>query len=344
MTGKGDNQFAGSPECRPLLQTGMFLLLFLALSLPVSAETPVREPEVSDNVFRFALSSRMFSEVRIEDAKAVMKVWILTVAGNRHIPVDPEPIIFDSLEEIIRASRNNLVDGFNVTTEECWRLSKEVKLNSVVVGIHNDQITEEYVLLVRRDKGIESIDTLGGRSLKVLENPRMSLAMIWLDSLLLRKGSKPAALYCSGVTSSSKLTQVVLPVFFGQSDACLVTRRGFQTMSELNPQVGAQLHVLASSPEVVPTVFVFRSDYISPFREKILVEMGRLTATPAGQQILTLIQADRVEEQPMSCLTGAFDLLATHQELISAASRGKAGGGNLLKNETKPGKTIGRYP
>lgn len=338
MTGKGDDKFAGSPGCGPHLRTVMFLLLFLALSLPVSAEHPVQEPETSGNVFRFALSSKMFSEVRIEDAKAAMKVWILTVAGDRHIPVDPEPHIFDSMAEMIRASRNNLVDGFNVTTEECWRLSREVKLNSVVVGLHNDQITEEYVLLVRRDRAMESIDTLGGRSLRVLENPRMSLAMIWLDSLLLRNGSKPAATYCSNVTSSSKLTQVVLPVFFGQSDACLVTRRGFQTMSELNPQVGHQLHVLASSPEVVPTVFVFRSDYISPFREKILAEMGRLSETPAGQQILTLIQADRVEEQPMSCLTGAFDLLSTHQNLISATERGKTGSGNLLKNETKQGK------
>lgn len=323
MIKKSVDIFSGSWRCGVLFRTGGVLLLFLSTLLPVHAQDPAGRPDGSDSVFRFVLSSRMFSEVRIEDAKAAMKVWILTVAGVRHIPIDPEPGIFDSLEEMIRASRDNPVDGYNVTTEECWRLSREIKLDRLAVAVHNGQVTEAYVLLARRDRQIKSIDDLYGRSLRVLENPRMSLAMIWLDSLLLRKGSKSSALFCGNVISSCKLTQVVLPVFFGQSDACLVTRRGFQTMSELNPQVEKQLQVIAASPEMVPNVFAFRSDYISPFREQILSEMTRLSETPAGQQILTLIQADRVEERPMTCLASAYELLSTYNSLSSAAIKGK---------------------
>ena len=37
---------------------------------------------------------------------------------------------------------------------------------------------------------------------------------------------------------------------------------GFKTMSELNPQVGRRLKVLASSAELVPTGFCFRRDYV----------------------------------------------------------------------------------
>lgn len=314
------------------------VLLFIAVRLPVYAETPVGRPGAGNDIFRFAISQKMLSEINVEDTKAAMKVWIQTVAQARHVPIDPEPGVYDNLEEMIQASRDNPVDGFNVTTEECWRLSKAIKLGQVVVGVNNDRIMEEYVILVRRDKGFKSIDNLHGRSLRLLDNPRMSLAMIWLDSHLLRKGLNPAATFCSGVTSAGKLTQTVLPVFFGQSDACLVTRRGFLTMSELNPQVGNQLDVLAASPEVVPTVFVFRADNISPFREQIIAEMGRLAETPAGQQILTLILADRIEERPMSCLDSAFELLSTYQGLISAPVRNKKGGDRLLKTETQPGE------
>ncbi|MFH0725135.1 MAG: PhnD/SsuA/transferrin family substrate-binding protein [Pseudomonadota bacterium] len=337
MTGKRIHGIAGSPALWKPPRAGLMILLFLAVCRPVYAGTPVGKPGAGNDIFRFVISRNMLSEVKVEDTRAAMKVWIQTVAATRQIPIDPEPGVYDNLEEMIRALRDNAVDGFNVTTEECWRLSKAIKPGRVVVGVNNDQIMEEYVILVRRDKGFKSIDDLRSRSLRMLDNPRMSLAVIWLDSLLLGKGLNPATTFCGPVTSAGKLSQTVLPVFFGQSDACLVTRRGFHTMSELNPQVGNQLDVLAASPGVVPTVFAFRADSISPFRDLIIAEMERLPETPAGQQILTLIMADRIEERPMACLDSAFDLLTTYHGLISARSRDKAGGGRLLKTETQPG-------
>jgi ABC-type phosphate/phosphonate transport system substrate-binding protein len=192
------------------------------------------------------------------------------------------------------------------------------------VGAINGQITEEYVVLVHRDSVIGSLADLRERSLIVLENPRMSLAVIWLDTFLLQKGMNTTDKFFKPTTFVNKLSQVVLPVFFRNSDACLVTLRGFQAMSELNPQVSKQLRILVVSKELVPIVFAFRSDYASPFREQMLVEMRRLPETLAGQQILTLLQTERVEEQPMSCLDGTFELLETHQRLCSTANSAKA--------------------
>ena len=54
------------------------------------------------------------------------------------------------------------------------------------------------------------------------------------------------------------------------TDACVVARTGFETMCEINPQIGKQLKVIASSPEVVPAVFCFRADYSPPFKEDLL--------------------------------------------------------------------------
>jgi hypothetical protein len=75
---------------------------------------------------------------------------------------------------------------------------------------------------------------------------------------------------------------------------------------------------------MVPSGFAFRSDYASPYRAQMLVEIERLADSPVGQQILMLLQTDRIEEQPVSCLAGAFELLATHQRLTSATNRAKA--------------------
>jgi hypothetical protein len=324
MIDAGANRFAVRPWRWLIICSGPVALLFFCGAMPLFAADPSDRVGATDRVFRLAFSVKMFTDVKVEDARAAMKVWMMTVARERNIPMDPEPKIYESLEEMLRGSRATPVEGFGVTAEECWRLSKEIKLDRLAVAINHGRMTEEYVVLVHRDSGIEGVADLRGRSLMVLENPRMSLAMVWLDTLLLQKGMNPTAKFCHRAPPVSKLSQAVLPVFFRKSDACLVTRRGFQTMSELNPQVGKQLRILAVSPELVPSVFAFRSDYASPFREQMLVEMGRLPDSPAGQQILTLLQTERIEEQPISSLAGAFDLLAAHQRLGSAASSAKA--------------------
>jgi ABC-type phosphate/phosphonate transport system substrate-binding protein len=107
----------------------------------------------------------------------------------------------------------------------------------------------------------------------------------------------------------------VLPVFFRQADACVVTRRGFKTMSELNPQVSQRLKVLAASPGLVPTGFGFRPDYTDPLKNTIVAELARIKDSPAGAQVLTLFQSGSLEAHPLSCLDSAFELLATHQRL-----------------------------
>jgi phosphonate transport system substrate-binding protein len=92
-------------------------------------------------------------------------------------------------------------------------------------------------------------------------------------------------------------------------DACLVTRKGFKIMEELNPQVGKQLKVLASSPALVPDGFFFRAAYPQQPLERMASELTRIHSTVAGQQVLTVFQTDCLEEHPASCLDSAIEIL-----------------------------------
>jgi phosphonate transport system substrate-binding protein len=305
---------------------GLFALLTVCIGASLTGAGHSDEPPPARELFRLAFSPSMFTEVNVDDARAAMKVWMLAVARERDIPIDPEPKIYESLEEMARTLQSGLLEGFAGTAEECWRLSKQIKFDRMAVAINANRMTEEYVLLVHRESGIADVRELRGRRLLLLRNPRMSLATVWLDTLLIQKGLEPTTRFCGAVTNVNKLSRAVLPVFFRQSDACLVTRRGFETMSELNPQVGKLLRAVAVSPEVVPSGFAFRSDSTSPFRDQMLIEMGRLRDSPAGQQILTLIQADRIEEKPISCMAGAFELLSAHQRLSSSMVKGRGAG------------------
>jgi hypothetical protein len=320
MIDNGFNRFTFVRKNRQFFIISILTILFMSICVMFNSTGGIFASDTGNKPFKMAFSMKMFSEVNIEDARAAMKAWILTVAQDRNIPVDPEPQIYNNFEEILRASSENATDGFAITTEEFWMLNKNVNFDRLILGVHDGKIMEEYIILVHQDSNIKSIKDLHGRSLSVLENPRMSLALIWFDTVLLQSGLTPSNLFCSQITHIKKISQVVLPVFFRNRDACLVSSIGFQTMSELNPQVGKQLRVLASSPQVVPNGFIFRPDYVSPYRDQMLIEMRRLSESPAGRQILTLTHSDRIDEYPFSSLDSAFDLLSTHKRLSTAAT------------------------
>jgi ABC-type phosphate/phosphonate transport system substrate-binding protein len=297
----------------------MFLLM-MSVSLLSAGEMP--SGNNTNPLFHFGFSSSMITDVNENDVKAAMKVWAQVLSRERGIPVDTEPSVLNGVEAIAHAVRSKLVDAVALTTDEYWILNKEIQSSIFIAGIQDGSITEEYVLLVHRDSGIENLRDLRGRRLGFFLSSRMSLALTWLDTHLAKNGFGRTAEFCR-VKQDSKLSQVVLPVFFRQSDACLVTRLGFQTMSELNPQLGRQLKVLASSPELVPAGFCFRGNYTDPIKDRILGEIERVDMTPAGQQILTIFKSGKLKVYPISCLDSAFELLATHSRLFAAPSSAK---------------------
>jgi len=46
--------------------------------------------------------------------------------------------------------------------------------------------------------------------------------------------------------------------------------------------------------------------------------MKRLPESPAGLQILMLLQSERIEEKPLSCVDSSLALLARHRQLCAA--------------------------
>lgn len=264
-----------------------------------------------------------------------MKAWIMTVAKERGIPVDPNPNIYPSVEQLAQVCRTHQVDGVALLTPEYARLAREMKFDRVAISVREGHTTDQYVVLTRQDSGLERIEQLQGRSLNVLQSPRMSLATIWLDTVLLQAGQKRTAEFFGRVTSITKASRAALPVFFRQTDVCLMTRKSFEVMGELNPQMNKQLRVLAVSPEVVPSCFAFRADYVSPFRAQMLTEMTHLGETPAGRQILALTQAECIVDRPVSCLDSALELLATHARLCADTNQTAASATSLLPGEGK---------
>jgi phosphonate transport system substrate-binding protein len=289
-------------------------LIFLS-SLIQPMEAGATSQESNDGPFRVAFSARMFVGVNENDARASVKVWALALGKEQNIPVDPAIQILSGIDAIASALLRNEIDCITLTTDEYWVLRNRVQMGPFFFGIKNGQITEEYLVLVHERSGINKLEDLHGRSLSIFESPRASLSPIWLNTLLIKSGLPQAEKHFGKIARGSKMNVVILPVFFRQIDACLISRDGFLTMTELNPQVGKQLKVLAQSSPMVPVLFCFRGSYVSKDREKLRASIGNVHKTIAGRQTVTLFQTEKLAEYPIKEIDGAIELLDEYQRL-----------------------------
>lgn len=275
---------------RLLQWKALFLLLFLLCSPGAlyAGEEPVRFG-FSVNLFRGGINEN--------DARAAVRVWVDILNKTGNLAVDGDTRIFRSTEEMSQTIEDGIVDGIGCTTEEFFDLSQRVSTGRFVSELtYGGKLTEQMVLLVRRNSPIQGFADLENASLNIYDNTRMSLARVWTELELHALGLPRLDGLTKMVSWERKLTQVVLPVFFGKVDAALLTRSGLETMIELNPQLAESLVVVAESEPVVPSIVFFRGDFRPGELDELFSAMVELDKQPAGKQVLTVFQSGAVRE------------------------------------------------
>jgi hypothetical protein len=221
------------------------------------------------------------------------------------------------------------LDLATMSTEEFFILSEQARTAHVFFGNSKGGVGEEYVLLVQDANPTPALApalaALRGARLEIYHHHAATLGADWLDVLLIRERLPELHRHFGKVTHRNKLSSAVLPVFFGAADACVVTRRGFETMVELNPQLGKRLKVLATSPRLVGSLFCFNADFASELKERVLRALAELHESPAGHQILTIFQTDALQEYP------DYDFSA-ERALLRERAEGRLGTGHVVEH------------
>ncbi len=288
----------------------------------------------SSDPFRIGFSKMNFVDVNENDALAAVRIWAQEIAQTRGITADPQPRIFQNISEVETALHNGTVDCITLTIDEYEKVSGLLTKDNIVIGVVSGSTNVEYLLLVNTKSNFKELKDLRGRSLVLIESLETTLAAAWLDITLDEEGLDLAEVFFGQIKPLTKTEKGVLSVFFGQIDACVVTRKGFETMVELNPQIGRELRILAVSPPVVKSAFFFRADYSSPSQNKIMSEITSWHLYPESRQILTIFKTDRLEKHPVESLNSTLELIAAHRSLLEGK---KAGIANKNPASSQPG-------
>jgi phosphonate transport system substrate-binding protein len=269
--------------------------------------------------FRFGFAGSMFTDLAEADARAAIRVWSKIIGDERNVPVDPDAAFIHGVEDLVEAMQQHRIDAAVMSAPDFAVVRERMPLGRAFFGLTKKGWEVEYLLLVHAASDVHTVPDLAGKKINIFSNPRMSLADAWLEVLLREHGHLAADRHFAVRTSRNKLSAVILPVFFRAVDACLVTRDGFEIMSELNPQVGRQLRAIEVSEVFSPFIVVFRGDYDSRHQEAVYHALEHIHETPAGQQILNVFQFERLEPGPVSRLDSALALLRRRAALESTS-------------------------
>ena len=269
---------------------------------------------------RLAISESVVGDVNLSDARAAMQIWIKRITQDLNVVISPS--LFDTTQEILRRTRRGQLDAVALNALEYRQIADMLDPSQIVTSAGAAGL-EQYVILAKRNNGIGRLSDLKGGRLCVLKSPKMCVAPAWLSTVLYEGNLGTGEQFFGSMIADSKFSRVILPVFFGQAEACLTSRRGFETMSELNPQVAKDLQPLASSPPMVVSFYIFRKNFPSVQRQKLIRAISSLRETTAGVQLATLFQFDQLTVRDASSLESVLGVL---EKADRAAGRRSAGG------------------
>lgn len=258
-------------------------------------------------------SRSIIGGVKESDALAVIKVWATELMVSENYMVHVRPQIYGDVREIKTGLEQKLVDLIAIATNEFFDFQSLLDLEKIVFPVYDGDMTEEYLLVVRKNSPVKELKDLMGGSLSILKNARTALSIVWLDVKLARSGMPSAAYFFNRMKSADNISKALLPIFFGKEDACLVTRKSFEIMAELNPQISHRLKILTASKGYIPGFLAFRKNYQSKIKEIALNRFEFWSQVPAGHQILTIFQVDALVPRPFDILGPTVALIKEHR-------------------------------
>lgn len=301
---------------RSILVMKVFLALIVVLTCLFSifrnfswAEEPA--------MFRLGVSTESFGGLNRNDTAAALRAWSEGIIKEKKMNLLAQLTVYDQLESLDGAYRNNELDALTLNVEEIMQLN--VSPENVILPVIENELFVRYAIVVQENSGIQTPKDLIGKKMSSHETPRMLLARPWLETVVAEDLGKfvdlhaaPHKILFSGVENPSK---AIFQVYFHQSSAALVTVGAFELACELNPQLRKGLKVISISQQFIHSVFLFRPTYKGDYKLKLENAITDMSDSPSGRQLLIAFQCSRMEQHPVSILDSTKQFLMKYQQI-----------------------------
>lgn len=304
------------------LRAGLPALLLVAASRAVAAAPEPPAKELATVHLNVGFPHRAFAGINRNDVETALKACLVTFGRERGYDTVLQCDVFDTTSAFEAAIRKGALHMQIIPTWEYVTMDIQEFTDPYFVPLDQASVQKEYLLLTKRDSGIATLADLRSQTITLLESANVYSSRPWVETILLRNRLGRPEDFFGRVTVASKPSLAVLPVFFGQQQACVVNRSAFEVIKDLNPQIGQRLRILTSSKPILGAVFCLKKAgwESATQKEDTIQALADLHTTPAGQQMLTLFKLQKFLPFKAEYLENVRQLKSEHDRLAEAAN------------------------
>ncbi|MGE5498256.1 MAG: phosphate/phosphite/phosphonate ABC transporter substrate-binding protein [Syntrophothermus sp.] len=303
-------------KIRSFYLTGFLYLFVTMLNFNIAAQQ--NRQKIKAKSYAVGFMNNVFSEVDLNDARAALKIWVNETIRlyNGQDEYQIHSIFYENISDLSKSIRNNDLAFISMSTYDYLAQEKKLGLEPVLVPEIEGELGVKFCLLVNRSAGINNIRDLKGKAIGLIANPISIASRLWLDVLLAKNNLLPKEKYFNRIEGSSKDSQAILNLFFGNLDACIVPEKSYQLMKELNPQVGEKLKSILISDSFMPGFICYVSTSgDEQFKQHFCSSTIKLQEHNAGRQMLTLLKIGKLVPFKDQYLDSFRDLLKEHRKI-----------------------------
>jgi phosphonate transport system substrate-binding protein len=261
----------------------------------------------------------LFSEVDVNDAKAAIKVWINEIVKMYYNSggIKLKAKLYNSCNEVKETMKADSLALLGMNSFDYLTYGSKIGLDPILVPSAEGDIFSRYYILIRNDSKFKTILDLKGAKLGLIAGTNHIVSRIWLDVLLAKNNIPDKSQFFNNIVTSNKESQLILSLFFGHLDVCIVSTGSLILMKELNPQVGEKIIPLQTSSQYLWGLLCFTKTYTNESEKNtFLIHAQHVHEFVTGKQLFSLIKIEKLVSFKNEYLNSYKDLLKEYNYLV----------------------------
>ena len=210
-------------------------------------------------------------------------------------PLPPDNVFgAESADELYRTMQLGGADLYPIQGYEFVEYEEKLQIKPLLLATRNGRWQTRFFLLACSSSTIQSLHDLKDRTILIHRDGCGNLVDFWLDAAIARGTGVPRKSFARYQTVT-EAKEAVLPVFFGEADACVVSEAAYSSVCAQNPmQIPRKLNLTLATSGEFPTQVVACNIKLPPDQQQRVREGARHLTWEFGEQSGGLIVAEEL--------------------------------------------------
>ena len=293
-----------------------FVLLFGILSFPPPSNS-AQKTRKDKKFYAIGFSQKVFLGFAAQDGKAAAKVLAQKVFDNQKLNYAPKIATFNNLQTLKKMIEKDELHIVALTSTDYCKIKEEAELFPFSIPIFFDDPFSRFALITLNSDKNTDLKNLRGKKIIVFagDGDKNNYPFMWIDNILMKEFGETSGTFFSQIKASPKVSEVILPVFFNEFDACIATTGVFDVQADLNPQIRRKLKIIKESEEYVVAVICLTKKGKEESSESLVNAFYELHESRQGKQLLSVFRADKIIPYKEKYMKSVEKLIRENTEL-----------------------------